>query len=42
MVTNTPKSTYGTGAVILLNTGEEVIGESKHGLLTTLAFKLGR
>ena len=36
------KSTYGTGAVILLNTGEEVIGESKHGLLTTLAFKLGR
>lgn len=35
------KSTYGTGAFILLNTGEEVI-ESKHGLLTTLAFKLGR
>ncbi|KAJ9693060.1 hypothetical protein PVL29_011972 [Vitis rotundifolia] len=29
------KSTYGTGAFILLNTGEEVI-ESKHGLLTTL------
>ena len=34
------KSTYGTGAFILLNTGEEVI-KSKHGLLTTLAFKLG-
>ncbi|CAI9267411.1 unnamed protein product [Lactuca saligna] len=35
------KSTYGTGAFILLNTGEEVI-PSKHGLLTTLAFKLGK
>ncbi|XP_038899608.1 glycerol kinase [Benincasa hispida] len=34
------KSTYGTGAFILLNTGEEVV-QSKHGLLTTLAFKLG-
>lgn len=34
------KSTYGTGAFILLNTGENVI-HSKHGLLTTLAFKLG-
>ncbi|KAJ7962820.1 Glycerol kinase [Quillaja saponaria] len=34
------KSTYGTGAFILLNTGEEII-TSKHGLLTTLAFKLG-
>lgn len=34
------KSTYGTGAFILLNTGEEVI-HSKHGLLSTLAFKLG-
>ncbi|KAG8643716.1 hypothetical protein MANES_11G060045v8 [Manihot esculenta] len=29
-----------TGAFILLNTGENVI-HSKHGLLTTLAFKLG-
>ncbi|KAJ9692741.1 hypothetical protein PVL29_011703 [Vitis rotundifolia] len=36
------KSTYETGAFILLKTGEEVIDESKHGLLTTLAFKLGR
>ncbi|PON35968.1 Glycerol kinase [Parasponia andersonii] len=34
------KSTYGTGAFILLNTGEEVI-HSKNGLLSTLAFKLG-
>ncbi|OVA05860.1 Glycerol kinase [Macleaya cordata] len=34
------KSTYGTGAFILLNTGDEVIN-SKHGLLTTLAYKLG-
>lgn len=35
------KSTYGTGAFILLNTGEEVI-MSNHGLLSTLAFKLGK
>ncbi|KAI3670460.1 hypothetical protein L1987_87795 [Smallanthus sonchifolius] len=35
------KSTYGTGAFILLNTGEEVV-KSNHGLLTTLAFKLGK
>lgn len=34
------KSTYGTGAFILLNTGGEIV-HSKHGLLTTLAFKLG-
>lgn len=34
------KSTYGTGAFILLNTGKEVI-ESNHGLLSTLAYKLG-
>ncbi|THG15483.1 hypothetical protein TEA_020716 [Camellia sinensis var. sinensis] len=34
------KSTYGTGAFILLNTGEELI-QSTHGLLSTLAFKLG-
>lgn len=34
------KSTYGTGAFILLNTGEEIV-RSTHGLLTTLAFKLG-
>ncbi|KVH68345.1 Carbohydrate kinase, FGGY, conserved site-containing protein, partial [Cynara cardunculus var. scolymus] len=35
------KSTYGTGAFILLNTGEEAI-QSTHGLLTTLAFKIGK
>lgn len=34
------KSTYGTGAFILLNTGEVPI-KSGHGLLTTLAYKLG-
>ncbi|RDY04845.1 Glycerol kinase [Mucuna pruriens] len=34
------KSTYGTGAFILLNTGEGII-QSKHGLLSTIAFKLG-
>lgn len=34
------KSTYGTGAFILLNTGEGVI-QSKHGLLSTIAYKLG-
>ncbi|KAB1218734.1 Glycerol kinase [Morella rubra] len=34
------KSTYGTGAFILLNTGEEMV-QSTHGLLTTVAFKLG-
>ncbi|KAI7985759.1 Glycerol kinase [Camellia lanceoleosa] len=36
------KSTYGTGAFILLNNdiGEELI-QSTHGLLSTLAFKLG-
>jgi glycerol kinase len=34
------KSTYGTGAFILLNTGEEAI-QSNHGLLSTVAFKLG-
>lgn len=34
------KSTYGTGAFILLNTGEGIV-QSKHGLLSTIAFKLG-
>lgn len=34
------KSTYGTGAFILLNTGEEIF-HSGHGLLSTVAFKLG-
>ncbi|XP_076906575.1 glycerol kinase-like [Bidens hawaiensis] len=39
--TGEAKSTFGTGAFILLNTGEQVIN-SKHGLLTTLAYKLGK
>lgn len=34
------KSTYGTGAFILLNTGDEII-KSSHGLLSTVAYKLG-
>eukprot|EP00929_Paragymnodinium_shiwhaense_P047383 TRINITY_DN24034_c0_g1_i1.p1 TRINITY_DN24034_c0_g1~~TRINITY_DN24034_c0_g1_i1.p1 ORF type:complete len:527 (+),score=117.07 TRINITY_DN24034_c0_g1_i1:88-1668(+) len=35
------KSTYGTGLFILMNTGERQV-DSKHGLLTTVGFKLGR
>lgn len=35
------KSTYGTGCFILLNTGATICS-SGHGLLTTVAFKLGR
>ncbi|KAK7389507.1 hypothetical protein VNO78_24613 [Psophocarpus tetragonolobus] len=34
------KSTYGTGAFILLNTGLDIV-RSTHGLLSTVAFKLG-
>jgi len=34
------KCTYGTGAFMLLNTGENII-YSKNGLLTTLSFQLG-
>lgn len=34
------KNTYGTGCFTLLNTGEKPI-ESKHNLLTTVAWKLG-
>ena len=34
------KNTYGTGAFILLNTGAEPM-PSEHGLLTTIAYKLG-
>lgn len=34
------KSTYGTGCFILLNTGEDIVA-SQHGLLTTIAYKLG-
>ena len=34
------KNTYGTGCFLLMNTGETPV-ESKHGLLTTVAYKLG-
>ena len=34
------KNTYGTGCFLLMNTGERTV-ESKHGLLTTVAYKLG-
>jgi glycerol kinase len=34
------KNTYGTGCFLLMNTGETPT-ESKHGLLTTVAYKLG-
>ncbi len=34
------KSTYGTGAFILMNTGTEAVA-SKNGLLTTVAWKIG-
>lgn len=35
------KNTYGTGSFLLLNTGEKIV-RSKHGLLSTVAFKLGK
>lgn len=35
------KNTYGTGCFLLMNTGEKA-RESKHGLLTTVAYKLGK
>ncbi|MCI0521737.1 MAG: glycerol kinase GlpK [Chloroflexi bacterium] len=34
------KNTYGTGCFMLLNTGQEIV-QSRSGLLTTLAYKLG-
>ena len=34
------KCTYGTGAFLLVNTGEEIT-PSKHGLLTTVAYRIG-
>jgi glycerol kinase len=33
------KNTYGTGCFLLMNTGSEIV-QSKHGLLTTVAFQL--
>jgi glycerol kinase len=38
--TGMAKNTYGTGCFMLMNTGQEMV-TSKHGLLTTLAYKLG-
>ncbi len=35
------KNTYGTGCFMLLNTGEMAV-PSKHGLLTTVAYRMGR
>jgi glycerol kinase len=35
------KNTYGTGCFLLMNTGEQPVA-SKHGLLTTVGYKLGR
>ena len=35
------KNTYGTGCFLLLNTGEKLV-QSTHGLLTTVAYKLGK
>src|SRR5712671_1008088 len=35
------KNTYGTGCFLLMNTGAKPT-ESKHGLLTTVAYKLGK
>jgi glycerol kinase len=35
------KNTYGTGNFLLLNTGEELV-RSQHGLLTTVAYQLGK
>ncbi|MEW5722059.1 MAG: glycerol kinase GlpK [Thermodesulfobacteriota bacterium] len=35
------KNTYGTGCFLLLNTGGKAV-RSNHGLLTTLAYKIGR
>jgi glycerol kinase len=34
------KNTYGTGCFMLMNTGHEAV-QSNHGLLTTVAYKLG-
>lgn len=34
------KNTYGTGCFLIFNTGEDIV-RSKHGLLTTVGYKLG-
>ncbi|MFE4254608.1 glycerol kinase GlpK [Streptomyces sp. NPDC056910] len=38
--TGTAKNTYGTGSFLLLNTGNRPV-PSKHGLLTTMGYKIG-
>ncbi len=38
---NHVKNTYGTGCFVLINTGRDIVA-SRHGLLSTVAFKLGR
>jgi glycerol kinase len=38
--TGEAKNTYGTGCFLLLNTGERPV-QSKHGLLTTVAYRMG-
>lgn len=38
---NCVKNTYGTGCFVMLNTGESVV-QSNHGLLSTVAYQLGR
>jgi glycerol kinase len=35
------KNTYGTGCFLLMNTGREAV-QSKHGLITTVAYKIGK
>jgi glycerol kinase len=35
------KNTYGTGCFVLMNTGERIV-QSRAGLITTLAYRLGR
>lgn len=35
------KNTYGTGCFILYNTGTKIV-ESKNGLITTVAYQLGK
>lgn len=40
LIAGRAKNTYGTGAFLLLNTGERPIA-SEHGLLTTVAWRLG-
>ncbi len=35
------KNTYGTGCFVLMNTGHDIVC-SRHGLISTVAFKLGR